>query len=73
MLLSKLKDLGAKVKGIEPGIHGQEGGNRYNIDIVHDFFPSKFITEKFDVIIMSNVFRAYRKPCFIFKKIAFLS
>ncbi len=50
-LLHLLKNLGAEVVGIEPGVHGQEGSETYNVPIVHDFFPSTQITGNFDIIV----------------------
>ena len=51
-LLNRLKQLGATVFGVEPGEHGQLGAQKYNVDIIQDFFPSKQIIGQFDLIIM---------------------
>ncbi|WP_238858848.1 class I SAM-dependent methyltransferase [Clostridium sp. YIM B02569] len=54
-LLSLLKGLGADVVGIEPGTEGTEISNKYGISILKDFYPSKKLTEKFDLIISYGV------------------
>ncbi|MDO8873706.1 MAG: class I SAM-dependent methyltransferase [Methanoregula sp.] len=51
-LLYQLKNRGADVIGIEPGLQGQIGAERFKIPIVRDFFPSSKITGKFDIIIL---------------------
>ena len=51
-LLSQLKIRGADVTGIEPGIHGQIGSEKFGIPIIQDFFPSPKISKKFDIIIL---------------------
>jgi SAM-dependent methyltransferase len=50
-LLSLLKELGAKVVGLEPGSHGQDGARKYDIPIIRDFFPSLQMKNKFDIIL----------------------
>ncbi len=49
--LSLLQERGASVLGVEPGPHGQEGGKKYGVPVIRDFFPCKQIQERFDVII----------------------
>jgi SAM-dependent methyltransferase len=61
-LLSRFKELGADVVGIEPGNHGRKGGSKYGIDIINDFFPSKQITTKFDYILMFCVLEHIEDP-----------
>jgi SAM-dependent methyltransferase len=61
-LLYRLKQLGAKVVGIEPGIQGKEGNRRYDIPIVSDFFPSEKIEGMFDIIILSLVLEHIQEP-----------
>ncbi len=46
-LLSRLKDFGANVLGVEPGNFNQI----YRVPIVKDFFPSEHIKQKFNVVI----------------------
>jgi SAM-dependent methyltransferase len=50
-LLYRIKELGAKVVGLEPGAQGQIGSAKFGIPIIRDFFPSKKVTGKFDFII----------------------
>jgi len=51
-LLQRLNtETGANVLGLEPGDYSAH--SKYNIEIIRDFFPSKEISEKFDVIILS--------------------
>jgi SAM-dependent methyltransferase len=54
-LLYRLKLLGADVLGVEPGDHGQEGSRRFQIPVIRDFFPSRLIEGRYDVIIMYGV------------------
>lgn len=51
-LLYSLKKLGGSVLGVEPGPHGQVGAKKYDIDVIYDFFSSKNIEGKFDIIIL---------------------
>lgn len=48
--LSRVRDAGAEVLGIEPGIHGQEAARRFGVSVVRDFFPSSQVPQSFDVI-----------------------
>ncbi len=61
-LLSRLKKLGAEVLGIEPGKHGIEGGKKFGIPILNDFFPPKTNLEKFDLIIMYDLLEHIPDP-----------
>lgn len=61
-LLHELHQLGANVVGIEPGEHGQVGAEKYNVNIIRDFFPSQKITERFDVVIMYCVLEHISDP-----------
>lgn len=61
-LLYLLKNLGAEVIGIEPGIHGQEGSIRYGVPIVQDFFPSSEIRGQYDLIILYAVVEHIEEP-----------
>ncbi len=54
-ILYKLQQLGADVVGVEPGEHGISAGQKYNIPVIRDFFPTPQITGRFDVIILNNV------------------
>ncbi|MFM6053078.1 MAG: class I SAM-dependent methyltransferase, partial [Sphaerospermopsis kisseleviana] len=42
--------MGADVMGIEPGIHGQAGSQRFGVPVVRDFFPSSKVSRSFDII-----------------------
>lgn len=61
-LLYRLKQLGAEVLGVEPGPQGQNGSERFGIDIVQDYFPSEKITGKFDLIIQYAVLEHLEDP-----------
>ncbi|MFQ5730092.1 MAG: class I SAM-dependent methyltransferase, partial [Waddliaceae bacterium] len=50
-LLSRLKELGADVLGVEPGPHGIRGGERFNVPIIHGFFPNDQVKGKYDLIL----------------------
>ncbi|WP_158618039.1 class I SAM-dependent methyltransferase [Chitinophaga lutea] len=68
-LLSRLQHEGANVLGIEPGVHCQEGAFKYNVPIIHDFFPSEKVTEQFDIIIAYNVLEHILDPLNFLEKI----
>jgi 2-polyprenyl-3-methyl-5-hydroxy-6-metoxy-1,4-benzoquinol methylase len=61
-LLSEIKKFCPNVIGIEPGNHCLVAKEKYNVKIIHDFFPTKKIDGKFDVIIMSIVFEHFENP-----------
>lgn len=54
-LLWLLKKLGAEVVGIDPGKQAELGKEKYNIDIIKDYYPSEQLKDKFDIIILYNV------------------
>lgn len=54
-LLSLLKEKGAEVIGIEPGNQAEIGKEKYNLDIIQDYYPSEKLKDKFDIIILYNV------------------
>ena len=61
-LLSCIQKLGANVIGIEPGIHCLNAKEKYNVDVIHDFFPSDKIKEKYDVVVMSVILEHFKEP-----------
>lgn len=61
-LLSEIQKLGADVIGVEPGSHCLKANEKYNVNIIHDFFPTDKINSKYDVIIMSVVLEHFQKP-----------
>jgi len=61
-LLYCLKSLGATVLGVEPGLHGQLGREKFDIKVINDFFPSDKVTSKFDVIILYCVLEHIQEP-----------
>jgi len=66
-LLSLIKALGADVIGIEPGVHGSDAYNKYDVEIVNGFFPSDKIYGKFDIIIMTGVLEHIQSPSHFLK------
>lgn len=54
-LIWLLKKIGAEVVGIEPGRQAELGKEKYNIDIIKDYYPSEQLKGKFDIIIFYNV------------------
>lgn len=54
-LLYRLQKLGARVLGVEPGEHGQEGRKKYGIPILKDFFNPDKIAKKYDIVIIYAV------------------
>ncbi|WP_323585278.1 class I SAM-dependent methyltransferase [Aliarcobacter butzleri] len=61
-LLSQIKKLDFDVIGIEPGKHCLKAKEKYGVDIIHDFFPSKHIDTQFDIIVMTNVLEHIPNP-----------
>lgn len=60
-LLYSLKNMGNSVVGVEPGPHGQIGAEKYDIDVICDFFSSEKVEGKFDVIILYCVLEHIEK------------
>lgn len=52
----RMLDLGANVTSIEPGKGYERSWQKYGIEVVNDFFPTKNINKKFDLIIFYTVF-----------------
>jgi carbamoyl-phosphate synthase large subunit len=61
-LLSRLRDLGAKVLGVEPGPHGQSGAAKHGVPIVQGFFPCKGVSGTFDRILLYLVLEHLDDP-----------
>lgn len=61
-LLSLLKELGAIVVGIEPGKQAEVGSEKYQIPIIRDFYPSEYVQDEFDIIIVSSVLEHIHQP-----------
>lgn len=71
-LLYLLKNLGAEVTGIEPGPHGQDGSHKYDVPIVHDFFPSSKIRGQYDLVILYGVVEHIENPLSFIREVASL-
>ncbi len=61
-LLSRIRDLGAKVIGIEPGSHGQAAARDWGLEIVADYFPSPRVTGTFDLVVSYGVLEHVTDP-----------
>lgn len=61
-LLSRLKADGANVMGLEPGEHGQSGAQKYGVPILREYFPTKLLSESFDVIVFFAVLEHVSDP-----------
>lgn len=62
VILKELKNKGVKrLTGIEPGNHKYIDGLE-NINLIHDYFPSKQITKKFDLIYTLLVLEHIEEP-----------
>lgn len=63
-LLSRLQNMSARVVGIEPGEHGQEGSRRYGVPIVRGAFPAEApaTAGPFDVILHYAVLEHLTDP-----------
>ncbi|KKQ71375.1 MAG: Methyltransferase type 11 [Candidatus Shapirobacteria bacterium GW2011_GWE1_38_92] len=55
LMLKELQDSGYNVMGIEPSKTACENAKRKNINVMNSYFPTKLITDKFDLIIISHV------------------
>ncbi|PUE63765.1 class I SAM-dependent methyltransferase [Arcobacter caeni] len=62
LLLSQIKNYCHNVIGVEPGAHCLKAKEKYNVNVIHDFFPTNHIKGKFDVIIMSIVLEHFENP-----------
>jgi len=54
-LLHRLNKLGAETIGIEPGNSHKTEHDKYCVDVIDDFFPSKKVQDKFDIILFYGV------------------
>lgn len=61
-LLSRLKELGATVLGVEPGPHGQQGPELYGVPVVRGMFPTPEIQGRFDLLVLYLVLEHWPEP-----------
>ena len=61
-LLSRMRDRGARVQGIEPGAHGVTGGVAHDVQVVRGFFPTPEIPDSFDLIVLYLVLEHLPDP-----------
>jgi SAM-dependent methyltransferase len=61
-LLSRMRDLGAKVLGVEPGPHGQVGAKTYGVPVVQGFFPCEGVSGEYDLIVLYLVLEHLPDP-----------
>lgn len=61
-LLKCLQDCGAEVLGVEPGLHGQEGAEKWQVPIIQGSFPHKEIQGQFDLVISFAVLEHIGDP-----------
>jgi 2-polyprenyl-3-methyl-5-hydroxy-6-metoxy-1,4-benzoquinol methylase len=69
-LLSRLKPHCSRVLGIEPGGHSRAGAKAYDVTIIHDFFPSEQLTDKYDVVLAYAVLEHIQNPVNFLRSIA---
>lgn len=69
-LLKRLRDMGAKCTGIEPGNHAIKTANKYDVDIINDYYPSKNIRDKYDLIIHYGVLEHIEDPITFLKNLS---
>lgn len=62
LLLERLKEEGYNVLGVDPSPVAKREGERRAVNVVQDFFPSKRINEKFDLIFHSDVLEHVDTP-----------
>ena len=68
-LLSRMRDCGARVQGIEPGAHGVSGAATHGVPVVRGFFPSPQITGSFDLIVLYLVLEHLPDPTTLIKQV----
>ena len=61
-LLSRLKERGARVQGIEPGPHGERGSALYGVPVVRGSFPSAEIQGQFGLVVLYLVLEHLPDP-----------
>jgi len=61
-LLSRLRDHGATVLGIEPGTHCSLTGQPFPVEIIRGFFPNPALKGPFDLILTSMVLEHMEDP-----------
>ena len=64
-LLSRLKELGATVLGVEPGPHGQQGPERYGVPVVRGLFPTPEVQGRFDLVVLYLVLEHWPEPALL--------
>ncbi len=69
-LLKRLSDMGAKCTGVEPGNHAIKAANKYDVDIINDYYPSKNIRDKYDLIIHYGVLEHIEDPIIFLKSLS---
>lgn len=75
-LLSRLKQQGFEVLGIEPGTQGQMGAEKYGVEIIQEAFPGESVAPKdgFDIIVHYGVLEHMEDPIsFLRSQIGWLS
>jgi 2-polyprenyl-3-methyl-5-hydroxy-6-metoxy-1,4-benzoquinol methylase len=61
-LLHRLAQMGARVTGIDPGKHAKLGAERYGLEIINGFFPSKQLTGVYDLLILYCLLEHMKEP-----------
>jgi 2-polyprenyl-3-methyl-5-hydroxy-6-metoxy-1,4-benzoquinol methylase len=61
-LLQKVRELGLMVKGIDPSPVTTEAGRKAGIEIISDFYPSRSLTERFDILFHYDVLEHVEDP-----------
>ena len=61
-LLKKLKDIGFNVQGVDPSPVAERSGKKLAIKIIKDFFPSKKLIDKQDMILHYDVLEHIDDP-----------
>ena len=64
-LLSRLKELGATVLGVEPGPHGQQGSELYGVPVVRGMFPTPEVRGRFDLVVLYLVLEHWPDPALL--------
>jgi 2-polyprenyl-3-methyl-5-hydroxy-6-metoxy-1,4-benzoquinol methylase len=66
-LIHRIKQLGGDVLGVDPGPQFQKSAEEYGVDVIQDFFPSRRITGRFDLMMSYALLEHVTNPAGILR------